>query len=943
MRWHSATNRSVDSTPAPRQPSSSEAPTEAPAVHEFAAGEKIGRYVLLDQVGQGGMGVVFAAFDPQLNRKVALKILKAGLSDSDDKRQLRARLYREAQAIAKLSHPNVITVFDVGTVGASVFVAMEFVEGATLTEFLAKPRSLEAILDAFAQAGRGLSAAHQAGLVHRDFKPDNVLMGFDGVARVSDFGLARTDPSLVVEDDEGLDDFDSDPGDVEDSDLLSSPMTQAGAVVGTPRYMAPEQHAGAPPDPRSDQFAFCVALYQALYGQEPFVAHTMERLVHAKQHGRIMEPPETVKIPGSLEQLIWRGLSADPRRRYPTMEVLLDDLRHDPAVRGRPVLRWVVGIGLSSAALGIAALQSGEVERAPCDEGEARWNEVWNAPRKEAVRSAFEAADPAARSVSWDAVQRGLDAYGAEFVAQYAAACDATKGPRVSDTFFQLRRSCVMERRDFADALIDLFEESDGALVRAAPQAVAELPGLGRCSEVGGLLARGLPTETEETRAATEFRRALMQSRVLGLAGKYEAAQARAREALSQAEDLGLREFSAEAHFVLGRALAQGGLYADAQLHLREAVLAGVRAAHDEAAAEAAIALVEVLGVRLDRHDEADLWEAQAGALLDRIDDRGILRARLENRAGRLDARRGALDAAAAHYTAALSLRSKVRGGEDPGRAAWMIDLGFVALEQGRFDEAVDTFDRALALAEATLTPTHPTRAAALEALGRVHLRREEYGPAREVLLEAKAAFEASLGPEHPHTALVLLQLATADEGLGNAAAADAGFSRAADLLSRTFGRGHASYRRALLGKARGARLGDDLDDAVAWHERACGGPGVPASIEAACLVEKGHIELASERFEDAASAFTFAASRYEDGALADPRGRAEALLGLARTQRAQGQNESAAQTLKGAEAAVLEVRGYVPSVRSAIDQLGTRLADVPVEGDPAARSAPEG
>jgi serine/threonine protein kinase len=925
----------VDSTTDPRQ----RTPSDAPPVHEFAAGEKIGRYVLLDQVGQGGMGVVFAAFDPQLNRKIALKILKAGHSDSDDKRQLRARLYREAQAIAKLSHPNVITVFDVGTVGASVFVAMEFVEGATLTDYLSQPRTLEAILAAFAQAGRGLSAAHQAGLVHRDFKPDNVLMGFDGVARVSDFGLARTDPSLVVEDEED-DDYDSDPGDVEDSDLLSSPMTQAGAVVGTPRYMAPEQHAGAPPDPRSDQFAFCVALYQALYGQDPYVAHTMERLVHAKQQGRIVEPPESVKIPGSLEQLIWRGLSPDPRRRYPSMQALLEDLRHDPAVRGRPVLRWIVGIGLSSAALGVAALQSSDVERSPCDEGKERWDEVWNDSRKVTVRSAFEAADSEARDVSWEAVERGLDAYGDEFVEQYAAACEAVKGPRVTeDMFFQLRQSCLMERRDFADALIDLFEEPDGALVRASPQAVAELPGLARCSEVAGLLARGLPTQIEGTEAATDFRGALTQSRVLGLAGKYESAQARAREAMEQAENLGFAEFSAEAHLVLGRALAQGGLYTDAEQHLREAVLGGTRAAHDEAAAEAAIALIEVLGVRLDRFAEADLWEAQAGALLDRIDDQGILRARLQNRAGRLDARRGALEAAAGHYTEALSLRSKVRGGEDPGRAAWMIDLGYVALEQRRFDEAVDTFDRALALAEATLTPSHPTRAAALAALGRVHLRREEYGPARQALLDAKAGLEASLGPEHPRTALVLLQLATADEGLENAAAADAGFARAADLLSRTFGRGHKSYRRALLGQARCARLGDQLEDARAWHERACGGPAVPASLEAMCLVEQGQIALASDRFEAAGSAFTFAASRYEDGALADARGRAEALLGLAKTLRAQGQIADAARTLEGAEAAVLEVQGYVPSVRSEVDQLKTRLS-TPVDDGVAAEDA---
>ena len=897
-------------------------------MHTFGAGEKIGRYVLLEEVGQGGMGVVFAAFDPQLNRKIALKILRANHTDSDDKRQLRARLYREAQAIAKLSHPNVITVFDVGTVGASVFVAMEFVEGVTLTDFLAKPRPLSTILDAFAQAGRGLSAAHQAGLVHRDFKPDNVLMGFDGIARVSDFGLARSDPSLVGEEED--DAFESDSAEEhDDADLLSSPMTQAGAVVGTPRFMAPEQHAGAPPDPRSDQFAFCVALYQALYRQDPYLAHTMERLVHAKQEGRILEPPEDVQVPGGLEQLIWRGLSPDPRRRYVTMEALLQDLRDEPIVRGRPVLRWIVGLGLSSAALGIAALQTGDVAPTVCDEGRDRWRAVWTAEKKDTIRAAFESADPDASSVSWEAVERGLDSFGEGFVSQYADACSAVRGPRPGeDMFFQLRESCLLERLDFTVALVDLLERPDAALVRAAPQAVAELPDLARCTEATGLLARGVPTPVEQTPAATEFRSALMQSRALGLAGKFEAAQDRARAALSQAESLELEGFRAEAHMVLGRALAEGGRYADAEEHLRLAVLGGTRSSHDEAAAEAAIALVEVLGVRLDRHAEAMLWEAQALAMLDRIGEQGILRARLENRAGRLDARRGETVAARTHFTAALSLRSKVRGADDPGRAAWMIDLGNVALAEHAFDEAVDTFDRALTLAEATLTSSHPTRAAALAALGRVHLRREEFGPARDVLLDAKAGLEASLGAEHPRTAAVLLGLATADEALGKAASAEAGFARAADSLAATVGRGHASFRHALLGQARCARHGGQFEDAEAWLARACGGPALPGSLQGVCDLEQAQLDLARGRFDRAASGFSTAASRFEGGALENPRHRAEALVGLAHANRSLGRNDEAARALEGARTAVGDVKGYVPRVRADVDRLATLLVE---------------
>lgn len=452
---------------------------------------------------------------------------------------------------------------------------------------------------------------------------------------------------------------------------------------------------------------------------------------------------------------------------------------------------------------------------------------------------------------------------------------------------------------------------------------------MARCSEISGFIARGMPTRTEEELAATQFRSALMQSRVLGLAGRFQAAQARATDALDQAETLGFGEFVAEAHLVLGRALAQGGRYADAEQHLREAVLGGTRSAHDEAAAEAEIALVEVVGVRLDRHAEASLWEAQAGALLDRISEHGILRARLENRAGRLDSRRGDYTAARAHYTAALSLRSKVQGNDDPGRAAWLIDLGNVALAEGQFDEAIESFDRALALAEATLTASHPARAASLAALGRVHLRREEYGPAREALLKAKSGLEGSLGEKHPRTAMVLLGLANADEGLGNAVAAEAGYARAADLLGATLGREHVAYRRALLGRSRSARLSDRLEDAVGWLTRACGGPAVPTSLQGVCILERAEFDFTAERFDDAASGFTNAAARFEAGALADPPRRAQALLGVARSQRALGRNDEAARALEGARTAVQKVKGYVPNVRADLDRFSTRVDPV--------------
>ncbi|MCU1279710.1 MAG: Serine/threonine kinase, partial [bacterium] len=227
----------------------------------FGAGEHIGRYRVLEVLGAGGMGVVYGAFDPELQRKVALKLVRAEFAELDA--ELRARLVREAQAMARIRHPNVITVFDVGTFDDRLFVAMEIIDGSTMTSWqAARTRSVDEILRVFAAAGAGLAAAHDVGLVHRDFKPDNILIGVDGSVSVMDFGLAR--PIVAL------------PSEVEDTSspdamlTVEGELTHAGAVVGTPAYMAPEQMRGEPPDGRADQFSFCVALFEALYGVRPF-------------------------------------------------------------------------------------------------------------------------------------------------------------------------------------------------------------------------------------------------------------------------------------------------------------------------------------------------------------------------------------------------------------------------------------------------------------------------------------------------------------------------------------------------------------------------------------------------------------------------------------------------------------------------------------------------
>jgi serine/threonine protein kinase len=273
----------------------------------------IDRYRILGCIGQGGMGIVYAAHDERLGRTVALKLLRPELGRTGT-----GDLAREAQSLAKLSHPNVVAVFDVGEHAGQLFVAMEYVEGQSLRRWLETPRPLSAILDVFIAAGEGLAAAHRAGMVHRDFKPDNVLVGVDGRPRILDFGLARPHDQqreLIP------------PAFADNAQATATSLSRHGVVLGTPAYMAPEQHLGERADARSDQFGFCVALYQALYRSLPFATDDLRALSLAIVSGKLTPPPVLPSVPDRLRRLVIRGLRVDPQARYTDMDALLSELR----------------------------------------------------------------------------------------------------------------------------------------------------------------------------------------------------------------------------------------------------------------------------------------------------------------------------------------------------------------------------------------------------------------------------------------------------------------------------------------------------------------------------------------------------------------------------------------------------------------------------------------
>jgi serine/threonine protein kinase len=310
-------------------------------------GTRLGRYIVGRLLGSGGMGVVYTAFDPELNRKIALKFLHPPANEADAARQ-RVRLLREAQAMAQLRHPNVVAVHDVGVLEDQQFVAMEFVEGSTLRRWLQeRPRSWREIVATFALAGRGLFAAHRAGLVHRDFKPENVLIGQDGRVCVTDFGLARS-----YENESAARLRTDAPPEETATSAVATPVTVTGTLLGTPAYMSPEQHRGEEVDARADQYSFCVALHEALYGERPGARGASGRADSA--------------VPTWVGEVISRGLRMNREERWPTMATLLGALEADPEARRRRRRRAAAVLAFSGAEPRMArrALARGDRARA---------------------------------------------------------------------------------------------------------------------------------------------------------------------------------------------------------------------------------------------------------------------------------------------------------------------------------------------------------------------------------------------------------------------------------------------------------------------------------------------------------------------------------------------------------------------------------------------------
>jgi eukaryotic-like serine/threonine-protein kinase len=786
-------------------------------------GASLGRYVIDGMLGSGGMGVVYAAYDPKLDRKVALKVLRdapAGGQGGPDP------LLAEARAMAKLSHPNVVAVYDVGVHDGQLFLALEYVDGVTLRSWLRREsRPLRETLGAFRQAGQGLAAAHAGGVVHRDFKPDNVLVDARGRVCVTDFGLART--ALGPGDGPPHGPGPAPSGRRPGGGQPAGPATRTGVLAGTPAYMAPEQHAGRPADAKSDQFAFCVALYEALYGRRPFEGETWPALARSVLAGELRPPPARAGVPARVQRALERGLSADPARRFATMAELLDALADQAGPRRRRALA-LLGAGLAAGSLALGHWRAGAGARPLCGGPEPRLEGAWGAARKAAVRAALLGTGKPFAADTWARVERALDGYARDWAAARVDACEAThvRGEQSAE-LLDLRMACLDERLGELGALADVLARADERVLPRAVGAALALAPLAPCADRKALLARVKPPADPATAARVEALRAdLARSLALSNAGKYREALDVATAASVEADALGYRP-------ALGEALLRVGAAQNAleDVGASEATLWRALAAADAAGDDAtrAAALVTLLndvslvpaerGLIAPLNDQAAAAIARAGAgpeldarrrvnyavaLHEAGDDEGAVRecegaVALAGRAlgpdhplaqrclalvGRAHAGRGDYGAAVDALGEVLAVKERTLGPDHPALGPTLSDLAGLLYYQLRLDEAEADVERAARIEAASAGPDSVALATLSSNLGVIQLERGLYERALPHLLRALAVGEQKRGADSPGLAISLTALGEAYLGLGDRPRALAHLERAAPLLA---------------------------------------------------------------------------------------------------------------------------------------------------------------
>ncbi len=722
-------------------------------------GDLVGRYVILGEIGAGGSGVVFAAYDPELDRKIAIKLLLPHGSRRDD---ARARLHREAQAMARLSHPNVVNVHDVGTVDAGVYIAMEFIDGSNLAQWLeSEERSWREVADVFVQAGEGLAAAHERGLLHRDIKPENVMVDRSGRASVMDFGLASTAASNSEAEN-------TDAGDDEEElvrmhrSSVSNTATRVGALLGTPAYMAPEQFAKQPPDARTDQFSFCVALWEGLYGERPFPDDDLYDLIVAVTENHRREPPKGTPVPARIRRALERGLSRDPDDRFPSMKGLLAELADTPSSQG---WKWVAGGGLLLAG---AAATVGYTQTRPqlCTGAAEAIAEAWGPGRRSEIEAAFLGTRASYASPVWQRIEPQLEAWAVQWQRMHTDTCEATrKRGEQSESVMDLRMACLSRARQALSATVAVLAEATPTVVQNAHQVVGGLPVLDACADVNALLSDVPAPDPSEAARVEEVRghvAELVARREAGEFGPAQEAWVRADAAL---QGVGYEPVATEVWLQRGILLYLTGEYDAANELLRKARRQAARLGQWAIVRTATIDLIQTLGYNQHRTDEAlAMYDLVAGLSA----GNAVYEARVQNTVGMVLWAAGRYDEAADAHRSALSLLGGADNVDAHVVAGTRDNLGNVLGSQGKYEEAEREHHAALVSLQEALGDGHPYTATARNNLATALLGAGDNAGAEAEFRKALAIRIEALGADHDYVATTRNNLAAALRAQGH-------------------------------------------------------------------------------------------------------------------------------------------------------------------------------
>ena len=752
-----------------------------PVEHEV--GTQVDKYVILERLGQGGMGVVYKAYDPELDRRVALKFLSVSEGEGTTDAGANVRLLREAQALAQLSHPNVVAVYGVGTFDKQVFMAMEYVEGQTLRQWLkSSQRTPNEILEVMIPAGQGLAAAHLAGLIHRDFKPENVLIGNDSRVRVLDFGLARAGsasdlPATQVFDSANEKSADDLLSEQSSERLLSTPITRAGSLMGTPVYMSPEQYLGLEVDAAVDQFSFCVTLYEALVGQRPFSGRGRKELMANITAGRVQPLAGDASVPDWLMRAVRQGIMPSRQDRFGDMQTLLEVLQNDPleaqrlarAAQRRTILGALLGLGFACAVF--AAWVVFGTAAGICQGASKKVEPVWNPSVEKTINAAFLQTGHAQARPNWMKVRTIVADYLAGWTVMHGDTCEATHMRKEqSEALLDLRMTCLDRHLREVKALLEVFADADAVLVDRSVMDAQKLGHLSACQNTEALQMQAGTKEglfdPKLQGQVDDLAVQIAKVEALEKTGRLQQGADLATKTLAKADQIGYRPMQAEARYHLASILERLSRWQEAEAHVGQGLFLADASGHEVYRAKSANLYALLLGYRYQRFGQARRMELQARAAIERLGNDERLLSDWHNHVSLNRIWAKEYEQALKHNEKAHQISLKLYGPDHPRIAADVNNVGVVHLKRGDYDQAISALAKATKLWEKALGSDNVRVASGVLNLGNCYKGKGDFSAALKYYQRALAIRVNNHGSEHMSVATLYHEIGTVHMGL---------------------------------------------------------------------------------------------------------------------------------------------------------------------------------